>query len=204
DEYLETFVEPLGRAVIWFSRGLAFDLFGRFDQAYKVLEQGETNLQDWDENQGKEVFYFFKGSEALFLSQCEADAAKVFPATADESAAIQALNKAEAAFKEAKRIQPAYPRAYLGLAQVNVQRAQRLLLPPGAKPLEQCRAPNNPAPSSTTPLSCRERTTGFAAPEQVARAAELRRAAVDLNAQAVALMQGSADELLLHRIQAAH
>lgn len=159
DEYLRSTLQPIGRALVWFSRGLQNDLNGRYDLAYKVLKEGEANLGDWDENQGKEVLYYFIGREALFLANCESDAALIFKPGAGETAVQLALNDAEQNFKRAQDIAlhngRTYARADFGLGQVALQRAQRLLIPAGSANAGQCRinipAANLPCPQAPAP-----------------------------------------------------
>lgn len=158
DEYLAQTLQPLGRALVWFSRGLNNDLNGRYDLAYQVLKQGEASLTDWDENQGKEVLYYFIGREALFMASCETDARIVFTPTADKTAIAQALDEAAKNFRMAQDIATrngrTYARATYGLGQVAFQRAQRALIPPGAAPVGLCRinvAPNAPTTCPTPP-----------------------------------------------------
>lgn len=154
DEYLEQTLQPLGRALVWFSRGLNNDLNGRYDLAYQVLKQGEASLTDWDANQGKEVLYYFIGREALFMANCEADASIVFTPSGGNSAVSFALDEANKNFQLAQDIAMrngrAYARATFGLGQVAFQRAQRLLIPPGSTNVGQCRM--NVA--ATTQTSC--------------------------------------------------
>lgn len=159
DEYLATYLQPLGRALVWFSRGLQQDLNGRYDLAYQIFQQGEQNLADWDEQQGKEVLYYFIGREALFLANCESDAQIVFKPQANVSGVERALNEAEKNFARARQIAErdgrVYARATLGLGQVAFQRAQRQLIPPEATTAGQCRI--NVSPMGA-PRPCPPRT----------------------------------------------
>lgn len=159
DEYLATYLQPLGRALVWFSRGLQQDLNGRYDLAYQIFTQGEQNLADWDEQQGKEVLYYFIGREALFLANCESDAQIVFKPQANVSGVERALNEAEKNFERARQIAErdgrVYARATFGLAQVAFQRAQRQLIPPEATTAGQCRINISPV---SAPLTCPPRT----------------------------------------------
>jgi tetratricopeptide (TPR) repeat protein len=143
DAYRERTLQPIGRALVWFSRGLQNDLNGRHDLAYQILRQGEDQLTDWDENQGKEVLYYFIGREALFLANCEKDASIVFSDATKGSASAQAWDSAQHYFAQAQNIVVSngrsYARATLGLGQVEFQRAQRELIPPGTTQVGQCR-----------------------------------------------------------------
>lgn len=155
DEYLQQTLQPIGRALIWFSRGLNNDLNGRYDIAYQVLKQGEAQLTDWNENQGKEVLYYFIGREALFLGNCESDAGLVFTPQGNTSAVALALNAAEDNFSKAEKIAKAngrtYARATFGLGQVALQRAQRAIIPPGSTTVGQCRIN---LPTGSGQISC--------------------------------------------------
>lgn len=162
DEYLRANLQPIGRALVWFSRGLQNDLNGRYDLAYRVLKEGEAALADWDENQGKEVLYYFIGREALFVANCEQDAALIFDTPGVEETAVeQALNDANNYFQRAqnvaKRNGRTYARATFGLGQVVFQRAQRYLIPAGSENAGQCRInvpdANRPCPQRTSPVA---------------------------------------------------
>lgn len=154
DEYLRQNLQPIGRALVWFSRGLQNDLNGRYDLAYQVFKQGEANLTDWDKNQGKEVLYYFIGREALFLANCESDAGLVFKPADGGSAVDLALNAANDNFKTAQDIAVSngrtYARATFGLGQVAFQRAQRQFLPPNSSSAGQCRINVPPAGTSVS------------------------------------------------------
>lgn len=189
DEYLAANLQPLGRALVWFSRGLQNDLNGRYDLAYQILKQGEQNLTDWDENQGKEVLYYFIGREALFLANCENDARIVFTPRDATSAVAQALTEAENYFTRAQTLAErngrTYARATFGLGQVAIQRAQRELIPPDATTVGQCRIN---APLSGAPLTCPPRS----APNTDAKSLQNARAYI---AQATALFDRALTEL---------
>ncbi|HZQ10551.1 MAG TPA: hypothetical protein VFD70_28490 [Anaerolineae bacterium] len=189
DEYLEQTLQPIGRALIWFSRGLNNDLNGRYDLAYQVLKQGEGQLTDWNKNQGKEVLYYFIGREALFLANCEDDARIVFTPQGNTRATDLALKEAEDNFKTAQQIAAdngrTYARATFGLGQVQAQRAQRKLIPPGSSTVGQCRI-NVPPPN--TPISCPVR----AVPPTDA---DTLKDADDLNNQAIGLFNQAQKEM---------
>lgn len=198
---LESNVQPLGRIVYWLTRGLSFDLAGHFDSAYEELLKGKPEIDALDEGQGTEVFYYFMGTEALFLGQCETDAAKVFTAQADHSSMEQALDAAETAYNKAVEIQPAYARAYFGLGQVASQRGQRLMYTPDAKTFGQCRVANVSQPAPNVPIKCPASppTTQDAARLEQARAALMK--AMDYHTQALGLIGSSQEPLLRQRIQ---
>jgi hypothetical protein len=101
-------------ALVWFTRGLALDLSGRHEDALAVFKQAATEeqLKSWQDDQGREILYYFIGQEALFLSR----------------ETPEFLDEAEEAFQKALAINPDYTRAHIGLGGVYFQRAQ--LLPP--------------------------------------------------------------------------
>jgi tetratricopeptide (TPR) repeat protein len=107
-------------ALVWFTRGLALDLSGRHEDALAVFQEAETEeeLSSWQPNQGRELLYYFMGRQALFLSLEQPEY----------------LDEAEAAFKQALIINPAYPRGHIGLGGVYFQRAQHRHLQPEASP----------------------------------------------------------------------
>lgn len=197
----ESSVKPLGRIVYWLTRGLTFDLSGNFNDAYGELLKGEPEIRQFDDDQGKEVFYYFLGTEALFLAQCEQDALKKFDATPDRSAVEHALDAAEAAYNEAIGFQHNYARAYFGLGQVASLRGQRLTAAPDAKTFGQCRVADLASGAQPPPGKCPELPPITDDPARLEQArAELRKS-LDYHAQAIALMQGSTDTLLLQRIR---
>lgn len=202
DEYLRQTLQPLGRALVWFSRGLQNDLNGRYDLAYTVLRQGEDQLKDWDENQGKEVLYYFIGREALFMANCEQDAALEFKQPG-ASATDQALNEAEKYFSLAQGIAQrngrTYARATFGLGQVAFQRAQRVLIPPGSTTVGQCRIT---IPSPGTPLACPARTVPPDDAATIAEATKQINAAIGLFDQAKAELPNPAPPRLDAKVRA--
>ncbi len=94
------------RALAWLTIGLAFDLVNP-SRARAIFRQAEERLQDWPDapGSGKEILYFFIGQEELLLANLEA---------------------AEAYFRQALAINPAYARATIGLGGVYYSRAQEL------------------------------------------------------------------------------
>jgi hypothetical protein len=202
DEYLRINLQPIGRALVWFSRGLQSDLSGRYDEGYKILKQGEEQLTNWDEEQGKEVLYYFIGREALFVANCENDARLLFKPDGGESAISIALDTADEYFTRARDIAErtgrSYPRAVFGLGQVAFQRAQRHLVPPGASTSGQCRIniTGDALPCPTPPPPPTDPTT-------------LNRARMELDRAVTLLAEASGDlsdpppENLLSRIRGA-
>lgn len=184
EERLNTYLYPLGRAMLWLTKGLWTGLEGDFIQSYLIFKQAEEELRPetvWPRALGKEVLYGFLGDSALFLSGCETDARQVFTSP-DSSAVEQALDASEAAFNQARLIgeeqgRP-YARAYFGLAQVAFQRAQRVLFPPEVNTAGQCRIPETSSPTPGQPY-----TPQFACPAPLpppnANAIERARALLD-------------------------
>lgn len=128
-EYFNLNLKPRAEALVWFTRGLVYDLNGRHDKALEVFREAEAQLRDWDSapcipgqpnlSQGKEVLYYFIGREALFLSDKQDEARQAF------GSVDGALAAAEDAFRQALTIRCDYARAYFGLGNVYLQRAQR-------------------------------------------------------------------------------
>jgi tetratricopeptide (TPR) repeat protein len=93
------------KALSRFTLGLMYDLLGDSEEALKVFQQALDELE-WPKNEGKEVFYYFIGRNALFLDQDK---------------------EAEAAFRAALDVtNDIYARAYVGLGSVYLRRARRL------------------------------------------------------------------------------
>jgi tetratricopeptide (TPR) repeat protein len=204
DEYLIQNLQPIGRALIWFSRALQNDLNGRYDLAYLILKQGEEALSDWDEAQGKEVLYYFIGREALFLANCEQDASSVFTAMDGTTAVSLALDEAEKNFARAQAIARAdnrtYARATSGLGQVALQRAQRKIVPAGSTTVGQCRM--NPPPPGVEPR-CPPRATASTDPVVLAEATALADQAIQTLDEAIAELPTPAPPRLEARVRAA-
>ena len=107
-------------ALVWFTRGLVHDLAGDHAEALQTFRQAETTLKNWNDNQGKDILYYFIGREALFLSNQD------LYQHLDASEIEQYLTEAEVAFKEALAINPNYSRSHIGLGGVYFQQAQQL------------------------------------------------------------------------------
>lgn len=126
DDRTSTFFEDkLGirvDALVWFTRGLALDLSGRHQDAMDIFQTAETELKNWDDNQGKNILYYFIGREALSLSNKD-----LYPDSDFDTAEL--LLQAEKAFSSAIEIDPQYTRGHIGLGGVYFQRAQYLLSP---------------------------------------------------------------------------
>jgi tetratricopeptide (TPR) repeat protein len=110
--YLEKYLGSRTDLLTWFTQGLVYDLAGQHEQAFDLFQQAEAEVRNWDDTQGTEVHYYFKGREALFLSR-------------DDPSWLDA---AEEAFNQALEINSDYARAHIGLGGVYYQRAQ--FLPP--------------------------------------------------------------------------
>ena len=91
------------QALFWLTLGLTSSSLGRSEQALKTLTRAEQELNHWPESDGKELLYFFIGREQLSLKQNQ---------------------EAEAAFRRALAIDPAYARAQIGLGSTYLQRAR--------------------------------------------------------------------------------
>ncbi len=107
-------------ALVWFTRGLVHDLAGDHAEALQTFRQAETTLKNWNDNQGKEILYYFIGREALFLSNPD-----IYDGLTPSTTA-EYLAEAEAAFKEALAINPAYSRGHIGLGGVYFLQTQQL------------------------------------------------------------------------------
>jgi len=112
NETLQTRMAALFRLTV----GLTYDLLGRSQEALETLRAAEIELTGWQDEDGKEILYFFIGRELLFLEQDE---------------------EAEEAFNTALRINPDYARAHIGLGSVYLWRAQRVA------PAERLQEPND-------------------------------------------------------------
>ncbi len=123
-DILSTDLKPRVEALAWLIRGLTRDLRGRHDEALDIFWQAEKQLTGWQEDQGKEILYYFIGRQALFLSHDEALAQKKFKSAQD------ALAAAETALNTALRIKPSYARGHFLLGNVHYQKAQRMLTNP--------------------------------------------------------------------------
>jgi tetratricopeptide (TPR) repeat protein len=104
-----------GDALFWLTMSLTQQVLGRSEDALATLRRAEVELEDWPENDGKELLYFFIGREELFLEQAE---------------------EAEASFRKALEIEPSYARAQIGLGSTFRQRAQAI------KPEERLEGPH--------------------------------------------------------------
>ncbi|HEY4691690.1 MAG TPA: hypothetical protein VIK33_20445, partial [Anaerolineae bacterium] len=103
--------------LFWVMMGLTYDLFGRSQQALDVFRQAEAELDNWQgKSAGKDIFYFFMGRAALFLSQQKTDAQDI--------ASLE--QEAQEAFGQALAINPDYARAHIGLGSLYFARAQRV------------------------------------------------------------------------------
>lgn len=141
DEALGPNLAPRGHALVWFVRGIGFDLVGEYDYAYQTFCQADLALNDWKENQGREVLYYFLGRAALHLAQDDNTARETLTRPGDWGRnckpfqnAAEANQDAEMWFTKARDTAdnpdlPAterhpYPRAYFGLGEVFRQRAE--------------------------------------------------------------------------------
>jgi tetratricopeptide (TPR) repeat protein len=81
-------------AFFWLTVGLIQDILGRSQEALTTFRLAETMLSEWQDEDGKELLYFFIGRQELFLDDVVA---------------------AEAAFRHALAINPTYARAQVAL-----------------------------------------------------------------------------------------
>lgn len=95
-------------ALALFTIGLIYDLDGQPSAALKVFQSILTQdiASAWEENEGKEILYYFIGRQHLFLKQ---------------------LDEAQAQFEKALNLNPTYARAKIGLG--GVYRTQAYDLP---------------------------------------------------------------------------
>ena len=112
-------IEVRSDALFWLTMGLTQQVLGRSDEALETFGRAEEELSNWPENDGKELLYFFIGREELFLS------------TMEENPDPGRVNNAEASFRKALDIDPAYARAQVALGTTYLQRAQSI--PPEAR-----------------------------------------------------------------------
>ena len=101
-----------------FSIGILYDLQGQPDLALGVFQQALSTLKSGSAPPS-EVLYFFIGREELTLANITPSQA----ANPDPQKAVHLAN-AETAFKQSVAINPAYARAYIGLAGVYFIRAE--------------------------------------------------------------------------------
>lgn len=134
-EFLDSNLKPRTRALVWLARGIGTDLNGEYDKAYQIFCQAEAALTDWQRDQGKEVLYYMKGREALFLGRSDREANKTqaldptrWGTCKPFGSQVEATDAAQAAFNEAISINRNYARSYFGLGQTYFQRANRLVL----------------------------------------------------------------------------
>lgn len=114
-EALGTRVANRASALFWLLLGLREDLLGLPEEALAVFQQAEEGLTRWKEqDEGKEILYFFRGRELLFLKRDV---------------------EAEEALEKALQSNPRYARAHIVLGSVYFLRAQNLLLA-AEQPLE--------------------------------------------------------------------
>ena len=111
-EYLRSELGPRIEALVWLTRAIVLDLNGQHADALDVLGRAESELEDWNDDHGKEILHYFIGREALYLSRDD-------PSW---------LEDAERAYVQALEINPDYARAHIGLGGVYHGLAQRQAL----------------------------------------------------------------------------
>lgn len=110
-----------GQALYWLTLGLVQQLLGQPQQALSIFDRAEQTLQDWPEQEGKEILYFFQGREHFFLSRQRAGEARE-----------AALDAAEQSLRRALALNPQYARARAALGSVSRRRAE-LISDPAAR-----------------------------------------------------------------------
>jgi len=84
--------------------GLLYDLIGDSTTALAIFQKANEE-PGWDEQDGKEVLYYFIGKQYLFLNQ---------------------LDKGKSVFEKALSLNPNYARAYIGLGGIYYDQAQNI------------------------------------------------------------------------------
>lgn len=103
------------KALSIISLGLGYISLGRYDKAVETFQSGR-DIEDWDDDQGKKVWYLMtsyaagKLGESNMQSNMREEAEKSFALAEDQS-------------KQALSIDPEYARPYIGLANVSYMRA---------------------------------------------------------------------------------
>ena len=103
---------PLWRRVqivTWLSRSLTKAIVGKHELARDILLEAGEEMSDWQEGDGKQVLEYFLGREYLALHQ---------------------LKQAEESYGEAKKADPNYVNAYIGLGNVYLDKASFYFLSP--------------------------------------------------------------------------
>jgi tetratricopeptide (TPR) repeat protein len=108
------------KALSLFTIGLAWEVAGNPAKALEFFRQVEQ-IEDWKDNEGKEIVYLFIGREALFLW------------LDGEEREQEALS----AFEKALALNSNYARAYVGLGNFYGQKAERLLDEMRSEPADQ-------------------------------------------------------------------
>jgi tetratricopeptide (TPR) repeat protein len=132
--YLDDQLQPRARALLWFAQGIGQDLLGNYHKAYQIFCQADRALAGWDDSQGRAILDYFLGREALFSGQNDDAARKTLTLPADQwgkckpfNAAADATDTAQEWFEQSAQLDPTYARAYFGIGQAHVQRANRLV-----------------------------------------------------------------------------
>ena len=163
--------------------------------------KGEPEVAKYEDNRGKEVFYYFMGTEALFLAQCEKDASDSFHPPPGQSGIELALNAAEHAYNLARDTNRNYARAYFGLGQVASQRGQRLMYAPDAPTYGQCRVTGIASGETNPSIECPAPPPATDDPARLEQARTELMKALDFDMQALQKMETSKDVLLRQRLQ---
>jgi tetratricopeptide (TPR) repeat protein len=91
------------QAIFWLTQAMTYDFAGQHEEALAVLKEADEQLTDWDDQEGKEVFYTFMGRAAYYARQ---------------------IDEAERAAERALEINPDYVNAHMLRAYVHMDRAQ--------------------------------------------------------------------------------
>ncbi len=90
-------------AFVWLTRGLTQEILGQNEAALAIFQEAADALTDWQDEDGKEILYFFIGREALFLNN---------------------FTEAERNLRRALELNPAYTRAQVALGSTLLKQAR--------------------------------------------------------------------------------
>ncbi|MEZ4616470.1 MAG: hypothetical protein R2867_13340 [Caldilineaceae bacterium] len=90
-------------AFFWLTRGLTQEILGKNDAALATFQAAAAALTDWQDDDGKEILYFFIGREELFLNN---------------------FVEAEANLRHALALNPTYTRAQIALGSTLLKQAR--------------------------------------------------------------------------------
>ena len=124
-------VQVRSQALFWMTVGLSYSIIDQTEKAYDIFSKVDGEIADWQEGDGKEILYYLWGREAKSLRRY------------DEALSL---------FEEARRINPQFINAYVGLGQVYFDRAQVFFAQGQELPedLAKCRVAQNLELGATT------------------------------------------------------